>query len=402
MKKIAIGMKFLCALLTASLIFTSGSVVEASGSEEVITLEAAVDSENNSLDSNTISEADFEYSNLINQEFDTLVAHWGGEYPTYYAGAFIADRQFTILVTCEPQDVQNEIWTITGNRDIIVAKASNSYNDLMNLQDQITELVTNLQSEGDRVANLVVGIGVDEIQNDVFVEVLNMDETVREEVETMLEAYSSVRLVAKDSPYEEMTNVTAGTDKWVVNNNLGTACTIGFCATRVNSAGVTEKGFVTAGHAGNLSNTMKIDGNSVGKISWRKYGGNCDACFVNLNDFPSSGYVMSHILSTNYTITSYSSVGVVGTSYAMHGKSSGIIAGTVDNTSFNFTMGGISFTDHIRMYMHVVNGDSGAPLVRSLTGYNRSVVGICSSGDSTYSNFTKVTNILSSMNGSLY
>ena len=74
----------------------------------------------------------------------------------------------------------------------------------------------------------------------------------------------------------------------------------------------------------------------------------------------------------------------------------------MDCTSFSFSMSGVSFTDHIRMNMHVVSGDSGGPLVGTSSGSTKYVVGICSGGDSTYSNFTKATNIFNSMNGDLF
>lgn len=133
-----------------------------------------------------------------------------------------------------------------------------------------------------------------------------------------------------------------------------------------------------------------------------KYGGNADATFVNMVNYPSSGYTQSRMLSDRYTIDGYSSVGVVGTPYTVHGMSSGTIAGTVSSTSFSFVMNGVNFHDHIRMKLKLAAGDSGGPLVKANQGYSRSVLGICSGGDSTYSNFSKVSNILQSMNGKLY
>ncbi|MBR3058633.1 MAG: hypothetical protein IKG93_11795 [Clostridiales bacterium] len=403
MKTIKSVMKLLSVLLLSLLFLIPVSEVSASKTEEILLNQGdPVSSESKLLDPTELYESDIEYSEMINQEFNGLLSYWGGDYPDYYAGSFISNRQFTILVTCEPQEIQAEIWNVTGNSDIIIEKASCSYNDLRSIQDQITELITELRSNNNSIANLVVGIGVDEVRNDVFVEVLNMDENVRRNIEEILAPFGTIRLVSKNEPYQEMTTVTAGTDTWLTNSTLNSHSTIGFCASRVNSAGVTEKGFVTAGHSGNLTNTMTIFGSSVGKISWRKFGGNCDACFVNMNEYPNSGFVRSTVLSSYYTIGSYASVSVVGTTYALHGKSSGIIYGTVDCTSFNFSMSGVSFTDHIRMNMHVVSGDSGGPLVGTSSGSTKYVVGICSSGDSTYSNFTKATNIINGMSGDLF
>ena len=272
------------------------------------------------------------------------------------------------------------------------------------VQKQITELIANLQVEKNNSAvSDVIGIGVDEIKNEVFVEVLNLDDNKRKTIESILTPFQEIHLISKDKPYQEtIRKVSAGTDRWLQNYTLGGSLTIGFCATRVGESGITEKGFVTAGHAGNKTDIMRISGTKVGKISWKKYEGKCDAAFVNMNFYPNSDFERSNILSTNYTIASTSSVGVVGSAYALHGKESGIISGTVKNRSFNFVMNGKSFTDHVRMEMHVNRGDSGGPLVKTIIGNIKSVIGICSGGDDTYSNFSKATNILNLMNGSLF
>jgi len=176
--------------------------------------------------------------------------------------------------------------------------------------------------------------------------------------------------------------------------------TIGFCASSVNYLGQTEYGFVIAGHAGQLYHEMSINGTKVGTVSSRLYGGTCDTAFVHL-DIPSS-YTRSRKLSCSYTIDDHGNVGVVGTAYTMHGMKSGIIAGTVDNRSFSFTMGSTSFTDHIRMELAAVAGDSGAPLVDQISGLSRKVIGIHSGGDDTHANFTKFSNIASAFNLTLY
>lgn len=211
MKKKMLGMMLFSVLLIASMIFVSSSVVDASETNETTPVQE------NQVEPTEFSEEDIAFSEKANAEFNALVSYWGEEYPTYYAGSFIADRKFTILVTCDPQEVQEEIWNITGDKSILISKVANTYDDLKERQNQISELVANLQAEDNNIANLIVGVGVDEIQNDVFVEVLNMDDSVRKEVEALLSPYGVVRLISKDTPYQEMSNVKAGTDDWCAN-----------------------------------------------------------------------------------------------------------------------------------------------------------------------------------------
>ncbi len=261
------------------------------------------------------------------------------------------------------------------------------------------------KQNNEHLTKKVIGIGVDVKKNDVFVEMLNVCEEEKNELQNRLATFGPIRIVDRDEAYtEESTNVTAGTDHWVTNASLGGSCTISFCASRINgSTGATEFGFVTAGHAGNTYNTMSISGTNVGKIMWRKYGGNCDVSFVRMSDYPNSGYVRSNILSTFYTLNGYSSVGVVGTTYVMHGMASNVVSGTVDNTSFTYyNANNLQFTDHIRMQIAHQGGDSGAPLVKYSSATARILIGTETSGGGSYANFTKASNIMSSMNGSMY
>lgn len=124
-----------------------------------------------------------------------------------------------------------------------------------------------------------------------------------------------------------------------------------------------------------------------------------------MNDYLINGYVRSNILSTSYIIGSSANVGVVGTTYAFHGQVSGIIYGVVDNTSCTVSYGGfnnLTLTEQIRMVMYTQPGDSGGPLVKTASGNIKSVIGILTGGDGTYSCFTKASNIFSAMNGWLY
>lgn len=351
---------------------------------------------------NTIEDKVMQFSNETNEQYDKLIAHWNNQLPSYYAGAYIKDLKFVILVTCDPSLVEKDIWTATGNQNVIIQQVKNSYNDLASIRDNLVAKICNLQKDGDATANLIIGFGVDEINNRVFVEVLNNGQTNNQSIYNMIDNADVVDVIMKDKPYSPCTDINAGSKDWLVNNSNGSMSTISFCASRVNSLGVTENGFVIAGHAGNLYDQMKISGTIVGAVAARLYGGICDTSFVNMNNYPSSGYVRSRKLSTSYTIDGSANVGIVGTSYTMHGMYSGIISGTVNNTSFSFTMGGVSFTDHIRMQMATHAGDSGGPLVKQNSGYSRSVIGILSGGDSTYANFTKFSNIASAFNLTLY
>ena len=400
--------KYVAFLLIVSFVLSLGSVVSANQINSVAYKYAH--SAYISCDSgpNSQYEDDVLYSEMINQQFDALVSHWGGDYPDFYSGSFIKERTFTILVTCKPEEVQDEIWAITGNDQIIIRKVTNSYKELHEAKEQITSEVFNTPNSS--AYSHIVAIGVDEIMNDVFIEVYEPSDDILNELHSKFDSVFPVRVVESKDLNKPMSNyVTSGTGSTAkVFKSLTTEyATISFCAARINGSGNTELGFVTTGHLASYGTTMLIVGTAVGKISWRSINGTCDAAFVNMNECPYSGYVRSNILSSNYIIGSSANVGVVGTTYSFHGQSSGISYGTVDNTSIDFTSIGSEtyyFTDQIRMHMYTstVWGDSGGPLVKTASGSIQYVIGILAGGSGYYSYFTKASNILSAMNGWIY
>ncbi|MBO4459109.1 MAG: hypothetical protein J5778_00450 [Clostridiales bacterium] len=345
---------------------------------------------------------DIKYSEMFNKQLDKLFEHWGNKYPEYYAGAFIEHLKLTLLVTCSPDTVREEICSATGNNDIIIEQVPYSYNYLVSCQDEVLNKISVLQKNKAEYSENIIECGIREKNNKIEITINKQSSKTIETIEKYFSEYEMISVLVDNSPCQEISNVTAGTDNYVKNATAGGYCTISFCASRVNSAGVTEKGFVTAGHAGSLNDVMKISTTNVGKVSWRKHSGNCDALFINMNDYPNSGYVRSSILSTNYLITSCASVGAEGTTYVMHGKASGIVSGTVNKKSTSYTYSGTTFTDAIKMNLTAIAHDSGAPLVKTTSGNRRAVIGIAAYKQGSYTYFTKASNIMNSMNGSLF
>jgi hypothetical protein len=384
-------LKFLAVLLGICL--TIPLLMAASSAKQI---------DNMSTIENPISDEQIiQFSNDSNDQFDKLMSHWGDKNPSYYAGAYISELSFYILVTCDPTSVQDEIWEVTGNKNINIIQVKYSYDYLEAIKNEIVSKITKLSQEGNTTAKQIIGFGVDEMSNKIFVEYLIYKKASISQSDIYdLTGYKElVDIVAKEEAYTSCTDINAGSKDWVQNPG-GALSTISCCGSSVNNQGVTELGFFIAGHGGNLYEQMKIGSTTVGTVSSRSYGGQMDVSFVNLD--VQSSYVRSDKLSTSYTIDGYSSVGVVGTSYTMHGMTSGIIAGTVNNRSFSFVMGGVNFSNFIRMNMTVSAGDSGGPLVKQNTGYSRNIVGTLSGGDSTYANFTKFTVMKSAFNFSLY
>ena len=327
------------------------------------------------------------FSDEVNKRRDQLFEHWNGVLPDYYAGTYIDGLEFYVLVTCDPKQVEDEILCYMQDINLSIRQVKYSYNYLSRVRDSICENV--LRAEDRKTTNkaAIIGVGINEIANRITVEVLNKYHLSDEDVFSLVGTEQEIDIIRKDEEYKEYTAISAGVANWLVTST-GAMCTIACCGSIVNSSGATEYGIVPAGHMGTVNTTVKINGSTIGKITKRTYGGHLDVAFVTLNS--TTSYTVSQLLSNSYYISAWGTVGSVGTVYTMHGMSSGYVTGTVNDTSFSFTTTSNSYYDMIRMKMTGHPGDSGAPLIQHIgAGGYAKIIRFFTSGDSTYSNFSK-------------
>ena len=416
------------SILVFSIIFST-TFVYAQNNSDIVVEHNELNNETSITDNTSpisIEEA-IKFSGIINEQFDKLKGYWNGEYPDYYGGAYIEGLTFSILVTCDPQIVAKEIWRVTGNNDIKFVHVNNSYLYLERVRDAIQHSIQQKMINRSSTKDIYSGFGIDEKSNKVILEVivgeaekafslqnntlLSDKNVIQRTAKFILEDISSevsglinennTNVVIKENPYTPTADVIAGTTATTSKTS-----SISVCGSVKDASNATVNGFALCGHVGNLGDIVKIGSTNVGKIQSKAYYSTLDMSFVNMADYPSSGYVRTKKVGTSTaTINSYGSVGVVGTTYTLYGTTSTTTrTGTVDSTSFSFTMDGISFGDFIRMKMVVQVGDSGGPLVapNGTSTTEKIVIGFCSGGDSTYSNFTKFTNFRTAFNFTLF
>ena len=144
----------------------------------------------------------------------------------------------------------------------------------------------------------------------------------------------------------------------------------------------------------------------VGKVTERFDAGAADAAFINLDEYPSSGFSQSTILSGSYNIIGASPVGIVGTVYEAHLGLSGMYYATVYSTSITYwDVYLIPHTDIIDMTQsYSQNGDSGSSLVFAPTnvGTFRYIVGTLIGTTAGHRYYSKYYNIASALNCTLY
>ncbi len=144
-----------------------------------------------------------QFSNESNDQYNKLTAYWGDKLPSYYGGAYIGNQEFIILVTCDPGSVEDEIWKVTGNNRIIIKQVKYSYEYLVSVKDEIVSKISKLSGDGNEKAKQLIGFGVDEKNNKIFVEYLDDGKVAinKSDIYDMTGYRDLVDIVSKKEPY---------------------------------------------------------------------------------------------------------------------------------------------------------------------------------------------------------
>lgn len=109
-----------------------------------------------------ISDERFAFADKVNHYYDLFKEKHGGE-PSYVAGAFIDELTFTILVTDAIDEVQDDIYESIPPEMVTIEEAVYSKEELKNVEHHILQYLS--ENYG------VMGVGIDEVNNQVLVEI---------------------------------------------------------------------------------------------------------------------------------------------------------------------------------------------------------------------------------------
>jgi hypothetical protein len=194
-----------------------------SGAEESLNQSIETESSEPNVVENLSPEvmAAIQFSQKTNKQYDKLTEHWGDKLPSYYAGAYIKDLKFNILVTCDPSSIKEEIWQATDNPNINIQQVKYSYDYLTDVKDDLLSKISQLKESGDKAADLFIGFGVDEINNRIFVEVLDNGKIDNKAIYNIIDNDEIVDVVIKDKPYNPNIDINAGFKDWIKNDDTG-------------------------------------------------------------------------------------------------------------------------------------------------------------------------------------
>jgi len=115
------------------------------------------------------------YTPILNEQSDKIIEYLKNEDPEYYGGSYIDGSKLYILVTCDPKNVEKKIWEISGNSKIVINKVNYSYSYLESVREAVKYSIMQNSVNRTKTKNMYSGIGIDVINNKVFLEVIRKE-----------------------------------------------------------------------------------------------------------------------------------------------------------------------------------------------------------------------------------
>lgn len=200
-------------------------------------------------------------------------------YPDYYGGGYLdTDGNVVVLVKGEPQKFMNEFQTRTLSNNVIVKKCQYSYNELVELNNQLIKVFSD---ETTRNELQWTSIGIDTEKNKVIIGLINCTENAKNKFKNKVSNSDAIDFKEGGEGTLDASANLAGKVSY-----LSVGGSIGYRAK--NSAG--SSGFVTAGHfVPKINGAVYIEGNYGADCKNTQYSGTFDAAFCQLR----SGYSIS-------------------------------------------------------------------------------------------------------------
>lgn len=154
--------------------------------------------------------------------------------------------------------------------------------------------------------------------------------------------------------------------------------TLSFCGKDSNG----NEGIIISGHCVSAvgEKVYNSNGKKIGKVTKRKVSGTVDAAFVKIENGLFTKFNATCKLSDNKDIWSWlpSSTYPEGTQLRKYGITTGQTSGKVITNTSTFTYGSTTHTDVVRTSIYADEGDSGGPVIKTITTTSEHcLVGIC-------------------------
>ncbi len=324
-----------------------------------------------------------------------------------YGGCYIdSNGELHILfVSGTESSIINKVKTMAEN-DVVNDICEYSLEELNSLKEYISNLISNETTNLD-LANIkkdIVGVGIYEQYNKVFVEIRDCDSKKVELFKNLIS--SSEAIVFEDAEnYEKQATYLKPGSEIAIGTSSGNKYSIGFRCKRLTASGSYNYGFVTSAHGNSRGQNVYVSNTYIGFISVRSLenNGTADGAFVYVVD---DNYEPSNTVAQNgkvLTAGAYVNSFVTGKTVYKAGKSTNLTSGKITSTSYNCTIDGITTKDCVQAAYKSDSGDSGGVVYMTVDGSNFAA-GIHMAGATNADSavFVKAANLKSALDIILY
>ena len=376
--------------------------------------------------------------NLLHENMQKALKSEAAEnqiYPDYYGGSYVNEKnEYVVLLTDNTKTCQEHIHNLYGSTKLIILPALHSYNELYELKNVVTNRIVELKNnvilsiQLDTLLNSYVGVGIDEENNELFVDIIDV---TNEKIELFKEHICDSELIVFNECKDELEDASIATiypGGCVMVKNKGEwfNMSVGFRAKKLNTNGTYSFGFVTAGHGADIGDDVcyyiqsTASAYYLGTVMNSQVSGSVDAAFIaiDINNYPISTFAFytdknggtsgtrDEISTTHYFIAA-----AQGTTVIKNGITTYRTEGKVITTSYDYISSttGNTITDAVKADYVSDHGDSGGIVYGKSGGsVDYLVAGIESAfykgflGIGSYSVYIKVSNIKEAFNLYIY
>lgn len=300
------------------------------------------------------------YSNA-NDAYDALLGAFSSgtrgisrSYPDYYGGAYVENGKLVLLTPFEKLE-DNDYKSLLGKTVYEVKKCKYSYNELVEVRNLILDYVAGHKG---LVSSNIQSCGISDFENKVVVYLYDcLDGPISLFRNEIIDSDIIEFRQAGGEIVEAAYPMAPGTEIQVEEGE-GSGGSVGYRA-KYTEYGKTVYGFVTCAHVVNAGCSVKYSGSYVGVSDnnrWVHSG--LDATFCS---FSSDRYELSNLIGTTGKNLSVATGFVAaGTDVSKFGRTTFETTGVVKSESTFYTVGGVEFTDVVRVENMEANyGDSG-------------------------------------------
>lgn len=306
-------------------------------------------------------EANEQYQSLLTNLSNNTQTNSRSTSIDYYGGAYINDSgDLVVCVTDDYDENSNSIQTYTNNEDIEIKNVDYTYNEILQEQERITNLlIENSDSNNNtetvsKLLESIVDIYISEENNILVIHIQELTEKTSQDFYNFISDKDFIRL---EIGYNAITTADWKPGRTIYDN--GSYLSTGYPVYFYDSDNTLCRGFVTAGHSYDVGDLVYSSSQTVlGTCVKSKFSGNTDAALIKITNSDYSISATTYYGNRTLSTTSFS-LPAEGTTIYKEGAKTQQTSGTVLSRSCTAKYADATITDVIVASTLNLHGDSG-------------------------------------------